>query len=487
MMRALIQVVAQMPITVFGGAPGAGKSVALIAQVARTPGLYLLACPRIDLIEERVRDLTAAAVQIGAEPNIAQVHTETKRGLPVAQRVRERMAAVKSLPHAVIAITHDTLMMLDPSEIIGWHVAIDEQVAGLCGNSHVIPVTVRLLRDSFDIVPTTKTGWGRLVPRPGAITYGEALRDASLKGLVDLVKWAGSPHGVMVDALRWEEIEGSNRPLGWVSAWTYGQLRHAASATIAAASLDHTLTYLATRLLDPDTEFEHRNIPVAREIRPTVVLHYFVAEHRGSSHFWSPTQAGAAGIAAIARCLEGRDIGYWASNDTIKQHFLGRLSGVPVSVKIEGSNALRDKTSCALIYSGKPRYEDEPLRRFFGWGKGVIERARECEDILQFVQRGIIRCAEFGGVYHIYLYDKWQADWLGDYFVTNGIAAVELVAEHEPGLMEVKRPQRGRQPDLTRTTEEKAEARRARDKARKERERRAKGIKPRKKKSAPAT
>ncbi|WYK04070.1 hypothetical protein DWF04_013490 [Cereibacter sphaeroides f. sp. denitrificans] len=44
-----------MPITVLGGAPGAGKSLALIEQVARTPGLHLLACPRIDLLKERMR------------------------------------------------------------------------------------------------------------------------------------------------------------------------------------------------------------------------------------------------------------------------------------------------------------------------------------------------------------------------------------------------------------------------------------------------
>lgn len=468
-----------MKIAVFSGAPGAGKSITLVRQIASTPGKFILACPRIDLINERIRDLTSAAIAAGTEPLIVSAHSQSPSPLPVIQQVRDKFADVANTVHAVIAITHDTLVMLNPVEMAGWHVAIDEQVSGLSSNRHVIPAAARILRESYDIVPSSKPGWGCLVPRSGAITYGETMRDNSLSKLADLVKWAASPQGVVVNISRWEDVAGSNRPLGWISVWTYAALEHAESVTIAAANIENTLTYRATQALHPDVEFDRIDIPVNRPNLPAVRIHYFAKAHRASSHFWAPGQAGSPCIVEVAKFLEGRDIGYWACNENIRQHFLGRLSGSATSVKLEGTNALRNETSCALIYSGKSRYEDEPLLRYFGWTKQSIERARECEDMLQFVQRGAIRCPDFCGEYRIYVYDEWQANWLARYFVENKIASVNLVAEHGPGILDIERAKPGPRAGVTKTTEQQLNERRARDRARKERQRRAKGIKPR--------
>ncbi|MCE6967135.1 hypothetical protein [Cereibacter sphaeroides] len=468
-----------MDITVIGGAPGAGKTRALLDQIAATPDRHILACPRIDLIRERVRDLHRACITAGTEPFIEEVHSESGGRLPVLQQLRTRMSALADLPHAVLVITQDTLMMLTAEDIAGWGIGIDEQVAGIIGNRHVIPAAVRMLRDSYDIVPCSRPGWGRLVPKPGCITLGEAMADTSARKLVDLIKWAASPQGVLVDVARWDDIDGSKRPLGWVSIWTYERLHRAKSVTIAAASLEHTLTYKATRQLQPQVNFAFRTVGVTRTQLPTVILHYFAAAHRGSSYFWIPAKLGEpalpgeACITAVLDVLAAREIGYWATNSVLEQRFSGRVSGDHVSVKVEGSNSLQHHTSCALIYSGKARFEDEPIMAYFGWTKAAIERARECEDMLQFVQRGIIRCAGFGGLYHVYVYDQWQAEWLAAYFKSNGIV-VELVPEETAGIMEVERAKSGRKPDQTRTREQKAEDRRARDRERKRRTRQAK-------------
>jgi hypothetical protein len=57
----------------------------------------------------------------------------------------------------------------------------------------------------------------------------------------------------------------------------------------------------------------------------------------------------------------------------------------------------------------------------FGLSKQDIERAREQEDIWQFVMRGAVRNADFAGVYTVYLYDVWQADTLADMLRDAGI------------------------------------------------------------------
>lgn len=472
-----------MDIIVIGGTPGAGKTHALIEEITQTTDRYLVACPRINLIKERHSDIIAACVRYGREPVIIEVHSESGGIGPVVQQVREAMANVNAAQHALLLITHDTLMMLDEVDFLGWNVSIDEQVSGLISDKRVLPVSVGILKDMFDIV-AFKTGWSRLVPRRSDILMGDLMQDHVAKSLVALVKWAGSPQGVLVDISRWEEIEGSNRPLGWASTWTYGRLSQAKSVLVAHAGLEHTLTYRATKDLRPDVNFIFHTIEIHKTALPHAFVHYFVARHRGSSTYWVSEEPGVKCISNVLNCLEQRPIDFWATNKSIEQRFLGRLSGLQNSVKVEGSNSLIAMRSCALIYSGKSRYEDLPLLNYFGWEKNVIERARECEDMLQFVLRGRLRDPAYAGDFHIYVYDRWQAEWLAEYLGSRGIATVQMVPEVHAGIMDVERSKAGRKPDATRTAEQKKKDRREKDKERKERKRRASGIGPRERRTA---
>jgi hypothetical protein len=79
--------------------------------------------------------------------------------------------------------------------------------------------------------------------------------------------------------------------------------------------------------------------------------------------------------------------------------------------------------------------------RCSGLTRTEIERAREQEDIWQFVMRGTIRMADFRSTYTVYLYDLWQAEALASMLRDEGISAsvtVEPVAE--AGILDVVRP-----------------------------------------------
>ncbi len=77
-----------------------------------------------------------------------------------------------------------------------------------------------------------------------------------------------------------------------------------------------------------------------------------------------------------------------------------------------------------------------------GLTKDQIERARETEDVLQFIMRGVISDPAFTGDYDVYLYDKHQADALAEYIKDNQIGDVELIPVVEAGIMEVERESR---------------------------------------------
>ena len=137
-------------------------------------------------------------------------------------------------------------------------------------------------------------------------------------------------------------------------------------------------------------------------------------------------------------------IGYWSGNEVVTDYFHGRLRGEKVSPKAEGTNDLMHHTSCAYIYSSKALPSDAPLIDVFGLSPEDIERAREIEDIIQFVCRGDLRNPNATGDYHVYLYDRYQAEALADYLTEHGFGMVELVPVEEAGLLDMQRPGRGR-------------------------------------------
>ncbi len=106
----------------------------------------------------------------------------------------------------------------------------------------------------------------------------------------------------------------------------------------------------------------------------------------------------------------------------------------------QARNALIRHTRACNIYSAKPQLDDAPIVDLLGLDRDAIRRAREFEDIRQFVMRGAIRRPDYAGAYDIYLYDLAQAQDLEAYLRGIGIADLELVPVVEAGIMDVVRP-----------------------------------------------
>ena len=130
--------------------------------------------------------------------------------------------------------------------------------------------------------------------------------------------------------------------------------------------------------------------------------------------------------------------------------------------------------SCAFIYSSKALESDKPLIKVFGLSLEEIERAREIEDIIQFVFRGDLRNPDSTDDYYVYLYDRYQAEALAAYLTEHGLGTVELVPVEEAGLLDMSRPGRGRppsEPDDPRSQEERLKQKQVKDAERQRRKR----------------
>jgi hypothetical protein len=454
-----------MKIRILSGPPGCGKTWVLLNELIDRPGRYLLASPRIDLIEERERDLRGMMEASSTSPILRPIHGGLSRSAPVARQISEAIEEYQDDEHVILLITHEGMMSADLGDLTRWHVKIDEMPLAVVTDKVGVEAGAVYFEQTYDLDLVPGTNWSKLKVRDDAPGTRSVLRDSVVQKLVVLDKRARSTQGVYVDVQDWADLRERGRKLQWWSAWTPLELRTAESVTIAGASYHDSILAKVTEALYPgEIKIEEVHVPGRTRQPRRVFIHYFTRGHRGSSTFWK--DKGRDCLFQVCRSLETVLLGFWSGNEVVTDYFHGRLSGEKVSPKAEGTNNLMHHTSCAYIYSSKALPSDKPLIDVFGLSREDIERAREIEDIIQFVGRGDLRNPNATGDYHIYLYDLYQAQALADYLTEHGFGTVELVPIEEAGLLDMRRPGRGRpssEPEDPRSREEREAQKKAND------------------------
>lgn len=417
-----------MKVEVLTGLPGCGKSYEMRREAIQHPGLYLFVYPSIRLIEEQL-----AAFKAETQMRIVEAHSGAPGGGTVQNRLERHQAffEANAIDHAVVLMTHEGLMGADLSTFGKWHVRIDEAPNTIQSGIVHAPASSDLLRRMVAIDPVGSQGWGqlRLLDRTGG--WRARANDDLFRPLAEMMKQASRQHGVFVDTLKWKDS------FGWCSIWPLATLDRCKSVKIAGASYPISLGAIVAKRWEGVT-FTPKETVGAWTKEPTVRVHYFTQSHEGNTAFWK-TPRGIRFIAKVCDFLAAKEptLGFWAANDVVEPLLIGRLHGKPVSPKAAGLNRYDDETSCALIYSSKALDGDKPAKALFDITDEEIFRAREEEDILQFVMRGAIRRRDFDGDYDIYLYSKRQAELVAAKLYASGIGqSIDLVPEPGAGIMD---------------------------------------------------
>jgi hypothetical protein len=166
-----------LQVTVVTGPPGCGKTTQFLAEMAQTPGRYLFAMPRNELIEERVHDLHRWASLSGTQPIIQAIHSGQAERIPVLRRVRDAATELGDAGHTILLISHEALMTVDLSGYAGWHLRIDEQPDGVVSNSFRIPASWRFFKAAYDLEPVQDTKWSKVRVVNDAHSIYDLLRD----------------------------------------------------------------------------------------------------------------------------------------------------------------------------------------------------------------------------------------------------------------------------------------------------------------------
>jgi hypothetical protein len=432
----------------------------MLDEASRRPARYLFASPTIDLINEQAKALRERASDFVVEA----IHSRSGARASVERRVDD-LLRYPADAHVVALVTHEALMNIDLSNFTGWHARIDEPPHAVKSGVIDIADSVAYFRSRFELDPISGTEWSTL-KSTAHMSWRTHAKDTLAGKLTNFRKLAENPHGLFVKLTSW--ADAVTRPVDWFSAWTPLALRAFESVVVAGAGYGTSIGYrVAQEWFSGQIEFEAAQMAYVRTGQPTVSIHYFASKHQGSTTFWE-SDAGKSCLVKVCKWFEDsrREVGFWSGNSVVRTIFHDRIGGERTLPKVAGINALRDHTSCAILYSSKAIPDDRVLEPLFPIGEDEIRRAREDEDIFQFVYRGSIRNPEYAGPYSIYLYSLDQAQRLANRLRESGLHQVEVVAVHDAGLMEHERESIGRGPTALTPEQRLARQARKRDKTR---------------------
>ena len=394
------------------GAPGSGKSIALRDEAFATPGLYLFCLPTIPLIEEQA----AKFRELRPDLQVIEARSGAGGGRGKVQRqLDDHLVDLENAgtAHAIIFMTHESMMSCDLSGFTDWHVRIDEVPNAIqTGKMNIrTKLSEGFFSSTFDLDPSGDWAHARLKTAAG--NWRDQAQDSLVSQQTEFLKYAARPQGVHVSVLTWK----GTKTFEWFALWSPTFLSHVRSLKIAAAAyLDSIGAKACLHWWKDDVEIKQiavPAVPVPRSGEPTIRVHYFTEGHEGTTTLWGKSE-GRKLIKAVCDHLVDHvpNLAFWSGNDEVRNLMEWRAPGLITKPKVAGSNIYRDLQSCAFIYSSKPLPSDGPLRNLFKMTEADILAAREDEDIHQFIMRGAIRNEGYGGDYDVYLYSRRQAEAL---------------------------------------------------------------------------
>ncbi len=389
-------------------------------EALRLKGRYLFACPSIELIGEQVDRVK----RINPSFPVYAVHSDSKIKGKVIDSVRYRKGEIEGagIDHAIIFITHETLMGHDLNDFNDWHLRIDEAPSGL--HSGVMDAKI-----SYDFIEKQlasiagQDDWG-LYKLVASVGYRHAEKDPTTAGNANFYKQAGRPAGIFVNQRKLRDL----KKFEWFSIWIPSDLTTFASIHIAASSYYTSLGFKALDYYLPQAcRFNTKVIGSVRTGQPNIEIKYFTDSHEGSTAFWDESE-GRHCIKEVCDHIAQAtpDLDFWSANDLVYKLIEHRIAGEHISPLAMGLNKFRDKTKCAFIYSSKPLPSDQHVVDTTNLVYADFLLARETEAIKQFVMRGAIRNLDYDGDYLIYLYEKAQAEAIRQHLTNNGFTNVTL-------------------------------------------------------------
>jgi hypothetical protein len=428
--------------------------------MASTPGQYLFAVDRREVIETRTKRIEEKAAAEGTHPLIQAIFSKSEGQFEagtenVRQALREQPTKDHDAPHVVVICTHEGLLSSDLSTYKGWTLIIDETPNIWMFDEIRAEHTWPLYKKFFGLEPD-EGEWSRVTIRNSAPTVMALSKDKTLsqKFIDTYRRWQAMRPRVKLTS--WDELK-DGQARSWCSVWNPERLHAFKRVMILANSFEETLTFKL--LKQAEVRLVPFAIPDDRQWQPrTVTLRYFASTHQAGTGFWT-NSGDPGGAEALRKTFDwirqntDPENHFWSANlDALKRF---NLPGQRLQPKVSGSDAYKHLTCASFIYTAKPSRAEVEAFAGYGITFDEIVRARQNEDLVQFLWRSALRVPDDTRDVEFRVYDLAQAIFLKEFIEATG-RPFKIILEHviEAGVDD-HRPKPVGRPEAVKTEAEK--------------------------------
>ncbi|MFD0466012.1 hypothetical protein ACFQY9_33235 [Microvirga aerilata] len=270
-----------------GALCSAGKTEHACQMMASTPGQYLFAVDRREVIDTRIKRIEKKAAAEGTHPLVQAIFSKSEGQFEagtenVRQALREQPTKDHDAPHRVVVCTHEGLLSSDLSTYQGWTLIIDE-TPNIWGFGELqSPFSWSLYKSFFGLKPLDDE-WSEVTICRDAPTPTACAKDAAISDdFRDLYRrWKNTRP--LVKLTSWEETADGRR-WSWCSVWNPEKLDAFKRVMILANSFEDSLTFKL--LKQAGVRLVPFSIPDDRQWLPrTVLIRYFASTHRAGTGF----------------------------------------------------------------------------------------------------------------------------------------------------------------------------------------------------------
>ncbi|WP_221792227.1 hypothetical protein [Aquisediminimonas sediminicola] len=450
---------------------GSGKTYRSIERINRSKCKVLFFTERTNSFDELERDIRDAAQRLGTSPTIHQINGN------IEGRSRNVVRQIEAVPvdyalndHVIVIATHAAMLRSDFSAFAGWQIVVDEVPTFLDFEEKNTHLDVSFFSKYYHIQPLAD-GWSEItVTMEGEkISVADIKDDYSHSHLSQFhfrVLEASRPsavRSVRCNLQSWSDMECRKVKWAWASVFSMRQLKAFDRVEMLGNQFRENIGCELVRLFDGDSvewvpishpaqarHFNHRD----------VVINYFSKERPISASFIK----GNGGveilyqIASVLRAQLPEEKSIWSANDKSDdgKKSIKKLLALPendyLRPKQAGTNDFSRFSHAAMIYSAKPSNNMLQFMKALGISSENWTRSVEQETILQFVTRTSVRDPANGNTVFLWVFDRWQAEYLKDYF--DGLPHVTATMTQIPLDIAVPPKSKGGRPRIIRTPQE---------------------------------
>ncbi len=405
---------------------GVGKTERAIRHALQFPARWLFAVERREAVTE-LADRFAASEFIGNQTKIVLIRSvETVRGYSVRQEV-EALPDRYENGHVIAICTHEALLMSDLTGFAGWHLVVDEVPRVLVTQQVQSKVDFGFFQTHYALTHL-RGAWSKvtLTEAGRAITGSDLFQDDSHRHLrlfhQRVTRSTDAERAVICNLRRWEEMCEPDVIWIWWSLFSATELSPFETVQFLGNGFMNSVATKMMRVWAPKVIWKAISRAGEREIvRRKVSVRYFSEERRASKSFFV-SENGARALRAIGQHVAHqvpRDRLIWSSNECAKDSLTQHLPrSAYLSPKQAGTSQWMACTHAAMFYAAKPNSNVRSVLDAIGIEHNAWIETNEYETVLQFVTRTSIRDVRSAEHANVYVFDRWQADYIMSFLST---------------------------------------------------------------------